>query len=152
MKIKHINSPKAGIVEHIRNDVGLTLVAAGLAEEVALPPRGSAGWLAARKEQSALATIPDAADTVVPSGTSWGLYQQLDKVVVVKIVNGNSFFYETPPSDCPADVRQRFTAPRNPAAAVAAAEEFDKATREQMARDAADKTGVFGTLFRKKAS
>jgi hypothetical protein len=150
MKIKHINSPKAGIVEHIRNDVGLTLVAAGLAEEVALPPRGSAGWLAARKEQSALATTPDAADTVVPSGTSWGLYQQLDKVVVVKTVNGESSFYETPPSDCPEDVRQRFRAPRNPAAAVAAAEEFDKATREQMARDAADKTGVFGAIFGRK--
>ena len=148
MKIKHINSPKAGTVEHIRNDVGRTLVAAGLAEEVALPPRVSKEWLAARLEQSRLATTPDPHDTVVPMGTTWGLYQQTGKVAIQKTVNGESFFYEQPPADTPAAVRQQFM---NATAGdpVANAEAYDKAVREQMTRDAADKTGGFASIFKR---
>jgi hypothetical protein len=75
MKIKHINSPKAGLVEHIRNDVGQTLVAAGFAEEIRLPNQNDPGWLAARLEQSRLAGAPDPHDAVIEAGTSWGIYQ-----------------------------------------------------------------------------
>jgi hypothetical protein len=65
MKIKYLaSSPKNGTVEHVRNDVGLTLIAAGFAETVPLPKRGSPGWLEARQEQSALATGPSAGDAV----------------------------------------------------------------------------------------
>ena len=73
MKIKHINSPKSGTIEHVRPDVGRTLVAAGFAEAVPLPARGSKDWLAARNEQAALTTKPDAHDTVIENviGVRW---------------------------------------------------------------------------------
>ncbi len=52
MKIRHISGIKIGTVEHIENQTGRTLIALGVAEEIKLPPRGSDGWLDARKELS----------------------------------------------------------------------------------------------------
>ena len=63
MKIRHLpTSPKAGLVEHIENTVGRTLIALGHAEEIKMPPYGAKGWLEARLEQSAHAGPPDAYD------------------------------------------------------------------------------------------
>jgi hypothetical protein len=67
-------SPKAGQTENIENKRGQSLIDAGFAVEVPLPPRGSQSWLAARNEQEAerQKNIPADKRDNRPTGTTWG--------------------------------------------------------------------------------
>lgn len=135
MKIQYTAaSPKANQVEHVSQQVGQTLVAAGFAVPVPLPPRGSKGWLAAIQELDALRTKPHAEDVVPPGadGVLWSVtVQASQKVNVVKKVDGTIWFFDGPPADAPANIRQQFIelASINPAANAIA---LEAAKRAQM--------------------
>lgn len=152
MRIKWTNHPYNpelnGTVEHVPVSVYESAITFKQGVGVARPNYGTPEWAAER----ALADknrVPSKDDAVILMGTAWGLYQQLGKVAIIKTVNGESFFYEAVPAECPEKVRIAF---QNATVgnADANAEAYDKAQREQMARDAADKTGVFGAIFGRK--
>ncbi len=154
MKIRYLpSSPKNGTEEHIRNDVGATLVAAGFAEEVVMPRRGSVGnaWLEARLEQSRLAGPPDIHD-VCPAdadGTTWGVKTSGKQVLILKKTDGQLFFLNGPPKDCPARIVQQFLdeCAKNPEANVLA---FEAAKRAQAASEHVEKTAKWGVMFPSK--
>ncbi len=113
MKIRYLpSSPKFPLEEHVRNDVGATLCAAGFAEAVAMPQRGSKGnaWLEARLEQSRLAGPPSQYDTPVGGqNVEWGVQtQKSGQVHVIKRARGEVLFFDGPPQDCPASIVQQF--------------------------------------------
>src|ERR1700722_9483387 len=101
MKIRYLpSSPKHPQVEHVRNDVGNTLVAAGFAEIVPAIRRGEKGWLEERLAQSALVTAPGDHDTVAGvTATEWGIHQSGKVVAVIKRVGSDTFFFDAPPAD-----------------------------------------------------
>jgi len=141
MKIRHISGLKIGTVEHIENQTGRTLIALGVAEEIKLPARGSEGWLAARKELSDAIHAPGPGDVVGGNGIEWGVKQMLKggKALVIKKVDGQVFYLDGPPADCPATIRQQFAdmCSRNPEAnAIALA----AAKQTQTERDFADRS------------
>lgn len=156
MKVKFVNpnNKKFGTTEHIENTTGRTLIALGECEEVALPARGSAGWLAARNEQAATA-VPNPADT--PAGvaaTEWGIQNlRSGKVHIIKRVGSDTFFFDGPPQDCPASIRQQWldaTAVNPEANAVAlAAAKAAQANRDR-ADKAAGKLSILSTVFGSK--
>ena len=106
MQIRHINSPKSGLVEHIENVVGRTLVAAGLAEYV--PYKNYAERLAAEGQSQTAGTYQN----VNVVGTEWGFVDaersQFRIPVVVKRFGAETTWYSTPPSDCPASILKQF--------------------------------------------
>ncbi len=118
--------------------VAQVLIAQGSAKAVPMPARGSKEWLAARNEQAATATVPDAHDTVAGvSGVEWGIHQSGKVVAVIKRVGSDTFFFDTPPADCPRSITQQFLdaaslSPEANAVAIAAAK---KSQEEQERKD-----------------
>ncbi len=156
MKVTHKNSPKAGLTEHLPPLVAQTLIASGFAELCPMPERGSAGWLAARKEQAATVTAPGPHDTVpaAPDGIEWGVKTTASgKVMVLKRIDGQLFFLDGPPADAPAGtLAQWFDAtaanPEANAVAIAAAK---KAQQEQDRKDkSAGNISVMAAMFGSK--
>jgi hypothetical protein len=99
MKIRYLpSSPKNGTEEHVRNDVGNTLVAAGFAEALPDPRRGTNEHLQMRAEQSRLAGAPDKNDVVPPrvEGVRWEIFQPAPGVVILLRKSGFevTFFVE----------------------------------------------------------
>jgi hypothetical protein len=72
MKIKHLFGPKSGSFDHLQPHVATTLISAGLAEAVPLPPYGSREWLAARNEQAASVNPPQP-----PAVVTWSIGEGL---------------------------------------------------------------------------
>jgi hypothetical protein len=65
MKIKFTDAAapaKRGTTEHVSHSLAAALIAGGFAEQVPLPRRGSAEWLAERLEQAARRGSPDPHD------------------------------------------------------------------------------------------
>jgi len=121
-------SPKAGQTEHVSQQVGQTLCAAGFASAVPLPPRGSKGWLEAIAEIDKMRTAPSQYDTVPPNatGTEWSAsILGSGQVRVIKKVDGTVWWFDGPPKECPANIREQFLqlAAINPGANAAALEE-----------------------------
>jgi len=106
MQIRHINSPKAGLIEHIENVVGRTLVAAGLAEYV--PYRNYQERLAAEGASQTVGSVQN----VNVVGIEWGFIdaeRSLFRIpVVVKRFGAESTWFSSPPSDCPASILKQF--------------------------------------------
>jgi hypothetical protein len=157
-KIKYTAaSPKAGQTEHKDNATAATLIAAGFAEAVVEPQRGSKGngWLEARLEQSRLAGPLDPHSTSGwVNGTEWGVQtQKSGQVHVIKRSRGEVLFFDGPPQDCPASIRQQYldAAAVNPEANAVAYAAAKKAQAEQ---DRKDKTAglitVVSALFGSK--
>jgi hypothetical protein len=71
VKIKYLpSSPKFPLEEHVRNDVGATLVAAGFAELIPAARRGSREWLAD--------LLADQAATTPAAVVTWGIHRGRD--------------------------------------------------------------------------
>src|SRR5271168_4138505 len=107
MKVKFLFGPKSGATEHINNQTGATLIAAGLAEEVPLPPRGTSGWLEAMAEQEAqrVAALPKT------SAVQWAVKDTLSdqnpvRVMIVKTTVNGILYFDSPPADCPDGIRK----------------------------------------------
>lgn len=127
MKIKYTAaSPKNGTEEHVRNDVGLTLIAAGFAQAVPFPQtRGSNEWLAAMKEINA-DRKPSCHDTVVPNvyPPTWEVELSSRNEVLVVFRSGCQVTrYSSPPKECPKVFAEQYRAAKaanNPGAAAQA--------------------------------
>jgi hypothetical protein len=155
MKIIHKNSPKAGLTEHLPPLVAQTLIASGFAELCSMPERGSAGWLAARKEQAATVTAPGPHDVVpsAPDGIEWGVKTTASgKVMVLKRIDGQLFFLDGPPADAPAGIRQQWLAataanPEANAVALAAAKaaQDEQTRKDKWAGQRTVRTALFGS-------
>jgi len=160
MKVKFVNpnNKKFGTTEHIENTTGRTLIALGECEEVVMPVRGSKGnsWLEARLEQSRLAGPPGPHDTVpsAPDGIEWGVKVTGKKVLVLKRVDGQLFFLDGPPADCPATVRQQFLDALRGTDPDAHAAAIESARQRQQEQDRKDKSAgnitVMTALFGSK--
>ena len=107
MKIRYLAaSPKVGQVEHIRNDVGVTLIAAGFAE--AVPYKDFRERL---REESQNATD---AHNVNPNFTKNGEVQwsvdakSFDKPVIVKRQRSETTYYAGPSAEMPQSVIELF--------------------------------------------
>ena len=110
MKVRHCISPKAGIEEDVKPDVGLTLIASRLAEEVRFP-YGSTGWVAARNELSNIPHLPHPMDVVPPcvQGVEWSVGKLLDgQVVVTRKTGCETWRFRTPPKECPDSIVKVF--------------------------------------------
>jgi hypothetical protein len=121
MKIRYTDlSAKAGQVTHIENGTGKVLIALGQAEEVKLPPRGSAGWLEQRNEQAKLAGPPHAGDTPVPftENVEWAVRDRLTPTGTVCIIRRFQYLTEQFdqhciqtngfPADCPQSIIRQY--------------------------------------------
>jgi hypothetical protein len=105
MKIRYLpSSPKHPLIEHVKNEVGNVLVAAGFAEAIPMPDRRDPAWGAARAEEEKLRNPQCFAPPVI----SWGLLHDSRATIIQKTVNGNVFRFETPPADCPAKIVAQF--------------------------------------------
>jgi len=121
MKIRYINpSPKAGQISHERPDTARTLIAAGFAEAVPLPERGSAGWVQARLEQGrAQQGPPNAHDTVVTSHAPvWSVAEEYQGIPIGGVVmlrsTGDSKetfidIIQAGHRGCPENIQKQFT-------------------------------------------
>lgn len=77
MKVKFLSGPKQGTTEHINNQAGAVLIAAGMAVEVPMAARGSANWLHDMKErEEAARPTPVIAPTVTWNMTRGSLNQR----------------------------------------------------------------------------
>jgi hypothetical protein len=127
-----------GTTTNLPAHIAQVLIAQGAAKAEPMPARGSAGWLAARNEQAATATVPDAHDTVAGvAGVEWGIHVRGVVVAVIKRVGSDTFFFDAPPVDCPLGIVQQFLdaanlSPEANAVAIAAAK---KAQEEQARKD-----------------
>jgi hypothetical protein len=113
MKIVYVPpSPKAGQSEHLPPHTANTLIAAGFAEAVPLPPRNDPSWLAERNEQAKLAERnPEDAGV---KGVEWGvkarnpMFPASSKTHIIKRVGVETFFFAAPPADCPRSIGARW--------------------------------------------
>jgi hypothetical protein len=138
-------SPKAGQVEHVSQQVGQTLVAAGFATAVPFPPRGSKGWLAAIKELDAMQTGPSPQDTVpeAPTGITWSVKKmEGGAVVIIRRTMEQVDWLSAPTPDTPKNIAQQFRGMRadDDAVAVANAKQYN----EVKTATAQQKAGWFG--------
>ncbi len=128
-------SPKSGQTEHVSQQVGQTLIAAGFASLVPLPPRGTNAWLAAIKEIDAMRTKPSQYDTVPPAanGIEWSATILGSGLVrVIKKIDGTVWWFDAPPADCPKNIREQFLqlAAINPGANAMALEAAKRAQQD----------------------
>jgi hypothetical protein len=128
-----------GKTAHLPAHIAQVLIAQGTAKEVPLPPRGSRGWLEAIQELDAMRTGPSQYDTVPPSvtGTEWSVKtMESGQTLVVKKSGSQTFWYDAPPADCPANVREQYIqlASINPGANAAALEAAKRAQRDYEAK------------------
>jgi hypothetical protein len=130
MKIRYLAaSPKVGQVEHIRNDVGVTLIAAGFAE--AVPYKDFRERL---REEGQGGAHPQSTNPCV-DGVEWGIKDASDSgfrcVTVIKKVNSETTYYSAPPADAPKSIVKRFDELSNSTGSTAAAD-LDAAKRAQL--------------------
>jgi hypothetical protein len=105
MQIRHLNSPKAGLVEHIDNATARTLIAAGFAEHV--PYKDFRERLAAESTSQTACTIV----SVSVSGTEWGFdgsCSQFRQPVIIFKRGAETTYYDAPVKDTPASVVRQF--------------------------------------------
>ncbi len=109
MKITHINSPKAGITEHLRPDVARVLIASGLATEVPFPERGKPGWLEAMRERD-LNRAPGPHDTPVANvfPPQWSVEKDFTAPIITYRSGCEVWHYRTPPEACPPAIKRQF--------------------------------------------
>jgi hypothetical protein len=96
-------SPKAGIKEHVAREVAAALLASGLAREVVLTPE--------QKLAMRFGNDPFAPAKPTPPPT-WFVYRTAefgDLVISRKQADGSTAIFNSPPSDCPADVAKKFS-------------------------------------------
>jgi hypothetical protein len=137
-----------GTTTNLPAHIAQVLIAQGVAKSCPMPPRGSAGWLAARKEQSALATAADPGDTVVHMGLEWGIQHNLGKPAIIKRLNSENYFYDVPPPECPRSIAIQFYD-------IIGRSEDPEAIRlreceqhnQQQAQNTNEKKGVLATIF-----
>jgi len=99
MKVRFLPpSPKAGTIEHLEPHRAQSLIDAGFAELI--PYKGYQDRLK-DEEELRLASQPKAE-------ALWGIKESLLKVMVVKTFNSEILYYDSPPSDCPPSIRQRW--------------------------------------------
>jgi len=119
MKVRFVNpnNRKFGTEEHVENTAGRTLIALGECEEVKLPPRGSADWLAARNElakaqvgkglhgitDTALVFVDPPTWEVIPSDGG-----RFSCARIRKCFGFESVSYSAPPLDCPPKTAAAF--------------------------------------------
>ena len=113
MKVRFISGPKINTTEHVANDIGRTLVAAGLAEHI--PYKDFRERLAEESSPAAK-----------PTPVEWGIRESDGSpfsvnVVVKKTATGMQFLSQ-PPDDAPASIKCRFAelTTRDPNASAAA--------------------------------
>jgi len=156
MEIQYLpSSPKYPQTEHVRNDIGETLIHAGFAVRVSEPPRGSAEWLAWRNKRAQTVTAPSPYDTIAGApGTTWGVLNQRNGVVlVIKRVDSDTFFFDAPPAECPRSVIQQFldACAANTGANAVAIAEAKKVQAEQDRKDkSAGRITVLSAMFGSK--
>jgi hypothetical protein len=105
MQIRHLNSPKAGLVEHIDNATARTLIAAGFAEPV--PYKDFRERLAAESTSQTAGTIV----SVGVSGTAWGFdgsCSQFRQPVIIFKRGAETVYYDAPVKDTPAAIVKQF--------------------------------------------
>ena len=158
MKIQYIApSPKAGTIEHVSQQVGQTLVAAGFATAVPFPRRdGSPEWMAAIAEEDA-ARKPSHHDTVgalPPGEIQWSVRELASgKAVIVKQTGGEIQFIDAITPDTPESTRRAFVElcsvnPEANSAALAAAKRLGE---EQERKDkTAGRLSVLSAMFGNK--
>jgi len=105
MQIRHINSPKAGLVEHIDNATAKTLISAGFAEHV--PYKDFRERLAAESTSQTAGTVV----SVSVSGTEWGFdssCSQFRQPVIIFKRGAETTYYDAPVKDTPASIVKQF--------------------------------------------
>lgn len=150
MRVTYIPpSPKAGQTEHVRNDVGRTLVSAGFAREEKY--RDYREMLA---NEAPTASGHGSVDPNV-SGTEWGVKDKSEssfsQVVIIKRTGSATTYYSTPPTDCPSAIVAQWQALKpNEDAEVIAEQVLQQKYRQATAQSEqkqADKAGVLSTLL-----
>jgi hypothetical protein len=105
MQIRHINSPKAGLVEHLDNATAKTLIAAGFAEHV--PYKDFRERLAAESTSQTAGTVV----SVSVVGTEWGFdgsCSQFRQPVIIFKRGAETTYYDAPVKDTPASIVKQF--------------------------------------------
>jgi len=105
MQIRHINSPKAGLVEHLDNATAKTLIAAGFAEHV--PYKDFRERLAAESTSQTAGTVV----SVSVVGTEWGFdgsCSQFRQPVIIFKRGSETTYYDAPVKDTPASIVKQF--------------------------------------------
>jgi hypothetical protein len=130
MKIRYLAaSPKNGQIEHIRNDVGATLIAAGFAE--AIPYKDFRERLL---EEGQGFADPHSVNPCV-KGVEWGVKDASDSgfrvVTIIKRSGADTTYYSTPPADAPKSIVKRFEDLSNSSGSTASAD-LEAAKRAQL--------------------
>jgi hypothetical protein len=117
MKILWKNHPydksKNGTADHVTRTFAEVAVGYGQADYAPKPNYGTPEWLQERWEQSARAVPTPGEVNVCVDGVQWGVQPAIagyawSKVMVVKKVGSETFFYATPPPDAPLPIVQQY--------------------------------------------
>lgn len=133
--------------------VAQVLIAQGSAKALPAPRRGTNEYLQMRAEESALVTAPSDYDTPAGvSATEWGLHLKGKVVAVIKRSGSDTFFFDSPPADCPRSIVQQFldaclASPEANAVAIAAAKQKqdEQARKDKWAGQGVVRTALFGS-------
>ena len=139
MKVRFTSGPKAGTIEHLPPHICQPLIAAGLCEH--LPHKDFRERLA--EEASPAATPPVVEWGVLDKGLS-----RFSIVRVVKRVGAETYYYDAPPDDAPASIKQKFSALTQPQPSPESVHEARVQERyRQIEREKKERASVMSTLF-----
>ena len=105
MQIRHINSPKAGLVEHIDNSTAKTLIAAGFAEHI--PYKDFRERLAAEATSQTAGTVVSVGVAAVEWGFDGSCTQFKQPVIIFKR-GSETTYYDGPVKDTPCAIVKQF--------------------------------------------
>jgi hypothetical protein len=102
-----------GTTEHVSRAFADVAVGYGQAEVCPKPNYGTPEWLQERWEQSARAVPQPGETNVCVEGVQWGVQPAIagykwSKVMVIKKVLSEVFYFALPPSDCPLPIVQQY--------------------------------------------
>jgi len=145
MKIRHVSGPKSGIVEHVNNTIGSTLIAAGLAEQIKY-----ASYRERLSEEAASGSDPSNVVVTFYKEPQWGVAQLVRKLVIIK-----KHFYETYRFEseeqaraygCPESVLKNYRDIKALPGPDQAGAVLAKAKQEQMLREQRENTAKYKVL------
>jgi hypothetical protein len=145
MKIKHTSGPKLGVVEHVNNTIGATLVAAGLADHIKYKD-----FRERLSEESAAGSDPSNTVVTFYKDPEWGVAQLVRKLVIIKKHLSEIYRFESEEQardyGCPESVLKRYRDIKALPGPDQAGAVLAQAKHDQMLRDHADKTAKYKVL------
>ena len=148
MRIQYLPAfPKHPLIEHVRPDVGRTLIAAGFAQEIRY--KDFRERLAA---EGAVGTDPSNTNVGI-AAAEWGVIpssiSSFREDVVVKKIGTETIYFDAPPADAPLAIKKQW-ADLKGEDINANSRAIDKAKQEQVEREEREKVQKYAAAYSRR--